>query len=253
VLPIAAFAGGIMGAVHAAYLQPARGLARGWLLPAAVLWYVVALLPGTIRDPALLAVGALLTVSTAWLRSIATARFRDAFGNRRFELPTLRLVMPLFAAYLALSSLWPLDAATAPWRGAVALFPASAEPSERAIYLMLEHVAAFTLVGYIVAEFYGRDLARFRQVAPRVVAWGGGISLLLEATRGWHPMYGASLLMLILTAAACSLGGWLYQLQREHVKALLTRRTRAGIDARAASSSPIASHQHTPTLDRRSA
>lgn len=257
VLPITAFAGGIMGTVHAAYLQPSRGIARGWLLPVALLWFVVAMLPGTIRDPALLASGALLTVSTAWLRSIATARFRDRFGNRRFELPTLRLVMPLFAAYLALSSLWPLDEATASWRSAVALYPAGVELSERAIYLMLEHIAAFTLVGYIVAEFYGRDLARYRQVAPRVVAWGGGISLLLEATRGWHPLYGASLSMLIITVAACAIGGWLYQLQREHVKALLTRRTRATNDARAtpsaAFSGPVASHQHPPTLDRRTA
>lgn len=244
VLPIAAFAGGIIGTVHAAYLQPSRGIARSWLLPLALLWFVVALLPGTIRDITVLATGAVLTVSTAWLRSVATARFRDGFGNRRFELPTLRLVMPLFAAYLALSSLWPLDEATATWRGAISLYPADIELSERAIYLMLEHIAAFTLVGYIVAEFYGRDLARYRQIAPRVVAWGGGISLLLETTRGWHPSYGASLLMLLLTVAACAIGGWLYQLQREHVKAMLGRRTR---------SAPVATYQHTATLDRRRA
>jgi glycopeptide antibiotics resistance protein len=242
VLPIAVFAGGILGTVHAAYLAPTRAASggatgRGWLLLAALLWFTVALLPATMRDRPLLVAALTLTVATAWLRSIATERFRERHGNRRFELPTLRLVLPLFAAYLALSSLWPLDVANAPWRGTLTLLPDGAPLTNHLIYVMLEHIAAFTLVGFVVAEFYGRDQQRYRDVAPRVLGWGGGVSLLLEATRGWHPDYGASLLMLVFTIGACAFGGWLYQLQRDHIKALLARRSRAEI---ASSPSPSA-------------
>ncbi len=240
VVPIALVAGGILGTVHAAYLAPVRGIARGWLLLAAFGWFVVALLPAALGDPRLMAGTAALTMGSAWLRSIATARYRRDHGNRRFELPTLRLVLPLFAAYLALSSLWPLDAATAPFRVAVSLLPPGVVFNNRIIYQMLEHVAAFTLVGYVIAEFYGRDLLRYREVAPRVLRWGGGVSLLLETTRGWHPDYGASLLMLAFTVGACAFGGWLYQLQRDHVKALLARRTRA--DASRVRSAEVLAH-----------
>lgn len=257
VLPIAVFAGSIMGTVHAAYLAPSRGFARGWLLLAALLWFAVALLPATLRDRSLLIAAASLTVGTAWLRSIATARFRAEYVNKRFELPTLRLVLPLFAAYLALSSLWPLDAATFTWRGTLALLPHGTSLNNHLIYVMLEHIAAFTLVGYVIAEFYGRDRQRFREIAPRVVGWGGGVSLLLEATRGWHPDYGASLTMLAFTIAASTFGGWLYLLQRDHVKALVARRNRPGVrsnrPATPMGSAPIATYDYAPMLDRRPA
>ncbi len=225
-VPVGLFAGGILGTVHAAYLTPGKKVTYGWLLASALLWFSVALLPATIRDRGLVVAAAAVTLGSAWLRSIATARYRTCFGSRRFELPTLRLMMPLFAAYLALSSLWPLDEATATWRASLGLLPAGTALTNRLIYQMLEHVAAFTLVGFMTAEFYGRYETRYREIAPRVLGWGAGVSLLLEATRGFHPQYGASLAMLLMTIAACGFGGWLYQLQRDHVKALLARRTR---------------------------
>ncbi len=256
VLPIAVFAGGILGTVHAAYLSPTRSIARWWLLLAALLWFAVAMLPATMRDYGLLAAAAALTVGTAWLRSIATARYREANVNRRFELPTLRLVLPLFAAYLTLSSLWPLDADIVPWRWSLALVPAGARPTNQLIFGMLEHVAAFTLVGYVIAEFYGRDRQRFREIAPRVVGWGGMVSLLLEAARGWHPEYGASVVMLALTITASTFGGWLYLLQRDHVKALVARRRKPRATRPSTtpmSTAPIATYDYVPSVARRRA
>ncbi len=218
-------AGSIMGSIHAVY-PPRRAKARlVWLLAGSAGWFAIALLPGGIRSPTVIIVGLTLTVGVAWLRSIATARYRSvrqADGqDRRFELPTLRLALPFFAAYLALSSLWPLDAAIPEWYVGFALIPPIGADSREFLYRALEHVAAFTLVGYIVAEFHGRELRPYSGMIWRVVGWGGGISLLLEATRGWHPDYGASVTMLVFTVGASVFGGWLYHLQREHVLAVL--------------------------------
>ena len=255
VLPIAVFAGGILGTVHAAYLAPSHGFARGWLSLAALAWSAVALVPATIGDPHLLVAAVSLTVGTAWLRSIATSRYRAEFVNRRFELPTLRLVLPLFAAYLTLASLWPLNETPIPWRGSLTLLPTGTPLTNHLIYVMLEHIAAFTLVGYVVGEFHGRDRYHYREIAPHVVGWGGGISLTLEATRGWHPDYGASLLMLAFTTIASAFGGWLYLLQRDHVKALLARRGEplSNRSATPMASAPIATYEYAPPLDRRTA
>lgn len=244
VLPVLVFGGGILGTVHAAYVSPrvlpapsagvdepeAAGNAqhwqprsRAWLLLVVAVWYAIALLPAAIRDRDVLLAGLVITLGVAWLRSLATGRYRTADATRRFELPTLRLVLPLFATYLALSSLWPLTGADGSFEFMLALLPTH-DAIKAEIFVALEHVAAFTLVGYIVAEFYGRDVPRYRGIAARVLLWGCGLSVLLEIARGFHPAYRASALMLLFTVVAAMFGGWLYQLQREHVKALITRR-----------------------------
>lgn len=222
-LPIIAFASGIIGTVYAAYLEPTGRMARGWLIVAVAGWYVVALLPGSIRQADLLLAGAALAIGVSWMRSLSTGRHRERTGTRRFEQPTLRLVLPLFATYLALSSLWPLDGADGSWHVMLALLPAG-EAGNAAIFVALEHVAAFTLVGYIVAELQGRDVDAYRDMMWRVVRWGGGLAVLLELARGFHPAYGASALMVVFTIGASIFGGSLYQLQRNHVRALLARR-----------------------------
>jgi glycopeptide antibiotics resistance protein len=224
VLPVAAFAGAVLGTVHAAYLAPERHQDRRWLVAFALGWVLVAVIPGTRGDIGLIGAGATLTVGVALLRSIATARHRAADARVRFELPTLRLVMPLFAAYLVLSSLWPLDATMPVWQGIVALAPPLVELTQPVVYRLLEHVAAFTLAGYVIAEFHGRDARGLRDTAPRVMRWAGGMSLLLEVARGWYPDTGASVLMWIFTVVAALFGGWLYLLQRDHVRALVDRR-----------------------------
>jgi len=224
VLPIAAFAGAILGTVHAAYLAPERRHDRRWLVALALGWVLVAVAPGALGDLDLIGAGATLTVGVALLRSSATARHRAVHARVRFELPTLRLVMPLFAAYLALSSLWPLDAVTPEWHWIVALAPAHVELTQPVVYRLLEHVAAFTLVGYMIAEFHGRDGRGLRATAQRVALWAGGISLLLEAARGWHPDVGASVLLWLFTVVAALFGGWMYLLQRDHVRTLVDRR-----------------------------
>ena len=224
VLPVAALAGAVLGTVHAAYLAPERHQDRRWLVAFALGWVIVAVIPGTGGDLALIGAGATLTVGVALLRSIATARHRTADARVRFELPTLRLVLPLFAAYLVLSSLWPLDAVTPVWHWIVALAPAQVELTQPVVYRLLEHVAAFTLAGYVIAEFHGRNARGLRDTAPRVVRWAGGMSLLLEVAHGWYPDTGASVLMWLFTVVAALFGGWLYLLQRDHVRALVDRR-----------------------------
>ena len=224
VLPVAAFAGAILGTVHAAYLAPQRQQDRRWLVAMALGWVIVAVVPGARGNVALIVAGATLTVGTALLRSIATARDRDADAQRRFELHTLRLVLPLFAAYLALSSLWPLDAATPTWHWIVALAPPQIALSQPVVYRLIEHVAAFTLAGYVIAEFHGREARGLREAAPRLALWAGGISLMLEVARGWYPDTGASVLLWLFTVVAALFGGWLYLLQRDHVRALVERR-----------------------------
>jgi glycopeptide antibiotics resistance protein len=224
-LPVIAMGGAILGTVQAAYLVPARGGGHGGLVAAALAWVIVAWLPSVTTRPDVLVAALGVGVGSALLRSIATSRTLAEDAGRRFELPTLRLVLPLFAAFVALSSLWPLHAVDGAFTAGTALWRGDAE--HRTVFQALEHLGAFTLVGYVIAEYHGRDLPRFRHVAWRVLRWGGGIALLLELARGLHAAHDASLAMLALATFAAMVGGRLYQLQRDHVRALLADRARA--------------------------
>jgi glycopeptide antibiotics resistance protein len=227
VLPVVAMGGAIMGAVHTAYLAPSRPgvpARSGWLVAGVLAWVLVALLPIVTGRPDVLVASIAVGVGGALLRGIATRRALGTEDGRRFELPTLRLVLPLFAAFVALSSLWPLHLADGHFSVRAALWRATDGAAHADVFRALEHIGAFTLVGYVIAEYHGRDLPRYRHVAWRVLGWGGGIALLLEVARGLHAAYDASGWMLVLTTFATLVGGRLYQLQRDHVRALVGAR-----------------------------
>ncbi len=222
-LPVALFGGAIMGAVHGAYLHAAQPRGRTGLALVVAGWYVTAALPGGAARWDVLAAGATLAVGMALLRSHAAARARARDGAQRVELPTLRLVLPFLAVYLTLSALWPLTAVNGAWVGGWALAPATDELSRRLLMQSLEYLAAFTIVGYITAELHGRDNARYRAVWPRVLRPTAALVLLLEFARGWHAAIGASGVLSLLAIGAGLFGGWLYHLQRDHVRTLRER------------------------------
>jgi VanZ family protein len=246
-LVLALIAGAILGTVHAAYVAPEHPSAqsrRRWLVLLPASWVVVAGVPGARGEWSLVAAAAAVVVLGAVLRDLATRRWRDA-GTRRFELPTLRLVLPLFVVVLAVSSLWPFTDVGVEWRGTLALTLPGVALSQPMVYRALSHVAAFTLAGYIGAEFYGREPSRdgdapsveapdaplleqygMREILPRVLGFTGVTAVLLEVARGFLPAVGTSALLLVLTQCAALFGAWVYVLQRAHVQALVRRRAR---------------------------
>lgn len=222
-LPVATFGGALLGAVHGAYLHHTARVSRLMVLVVAALWFVIAALPGAASRWDVLLAGTVLAVGAAGLRSYSASRARVRHGAQRVELPTLRLVLPLFACYLVLSSLWPLDAVDGVWRGAWSLAPARAELSTSLLMRAIEHLAAMTIVGYVTAELHGRANRAYRDIWPRVLRVSLALVCVLEAARGWNTAQGASASLGLLAVAAALFGGWLYHAQRDHVRTLLAR------------------------------
>lgn len=219
-------AGAILGTVHAAYVRPTPP--AWWLTVTTLGWSLVAFVPGARGDLTVILPGAVLVHAVAVLRDLATQRALQQGGtaaSRRFELPTLRRVLPVYTVYLVLSALWPLDDADGRWRGTLALSLAGVEPSQMAVFRALEQVAAFTLVGYMGAEYHGRDPRSGLPALARIIAWSVAASALLQVARGFQPAAGASATLFLLTQVAAAFGHLLYVLQREHVQALAQRRT----------------------------
>jgi glycopeptide antibiotics resistance protein len=228
VLPLVAMAGLIMTSVHAAYLAPRAGTPRWKLLAGALLWLALVLGPGELHraDDMLAALGVLVgAIVFRWSAPAALVmeRVDGRRDARRFEQPTLRLALPLFAAYLALSTLWPLFRTPGAWHGMLALMAPHVPLTKPFVYRVIEHVAAFSLLGYLVAQYQGRRRETWGEVAPQVLGWAAGLSFVFEVARGWSPWAGASLIMWGLTLASAAFGGWLYLLQLAHIRALLGR------------------------------
>jgi len=230
VLPLAASAGWIIGSVLTSFDRASRSR----VLLATAAWLFVALVPGVLASFDLVAAAAAAGLGTAWIRTVAPSRLtHEGEANRpprRFEAATLRVVLPLLFAYLALSSLTPLSGLASTWRGTWALLPDDAGLGVAVIFRALEHLAGFTLIGYAIAEYHGRSRTRLRSALPVVLGWAGASSALLELARGWHASYGASATMFALTLVGAGLGGWIYALQLAHVRAVIGARPRAAAD-----------------------
>jgi glycopeptide antibiotics resistance protein len=136
-------------------------------------------------------------------------------GERRFERRALRAASPFFAAYLVA-----LLVVTARTRVALAM------PHPAAILRALELIAAFTVLGYLLAEWHGRlnqnalnTIAGVLLRTMPVAAIALAIQYFTQLPAGL-PLFAAMLL-------AAAFGGGLYNLQRAHVRALIARTPRA--------------------------
>jgi hypothetical protein len=189
---------------------------------AACAWFLVGAFPGLAPRASILLVVMLAAVGAfVWTRSVNRDGARSI--NRRFESRALAEAAPFYGAYLVLLVAPAPGPGVTAWRGALGFAAASSDWGAGLVLHVVEMVAAFTLLGYMLAESRGRREARFRTGAPLVAAWSGGAAVVCELLDGFRPDGGASLVRLTLLVAAALYGGWLYHLQRAHVRRLLGR------------------------------
>ena len=215
---IGAFGAVLLGGLQREYFGPLRAAAPDRTAGFAALWFVAGAFAMLPWRPFELAGGAcVIAVLCGWLGR----RSSSAPGaNRRFEAALLRAAAPLYAAYLALLIISPVVDATVEWHGDLGFPAIGASRVETA--RLLEVCAAFTLLGYMVAESRGREVVRYRNVLRYLVAWAVALAVATETARGFG-LHGASLARGGLLVAACFYGGWLYYLQRAHVIWLVSR------------------------------
>lgn len=219
------YGGSILGAVWRHRLRPARAVSRGMFGAIILGWSGLGTLPALAVYPWWLG-GAgcgsalLLWGYTLWYQPAGSA-------ERRFELPTLRSLAPLYGAYLIVLLLWPWPWMPGMWQASFGFTYVAETPGVISVLRLLEELTAMLLAGYMIAAYRGRQEESVRQTWHRIlllcVAIGGG----LEWLRGWHPAHTASVAHLCLLTAAASYGGMLYRLQLAVVQALLQRRAAA--------------------------
>ena len=221
-LALGLFGASLLASAQRHHFGPNRLLSRELMTGAACLWFLVGAFPGLAPRAAIVlflmvaAVGAFV-----WVRSEDKSRSRSI--NRRFESKALAEAAPFYAAYLLLLVAPVAAYSGTGWRGDLGFgFAPNAWDSTTVLHV-LETVAAFTLLGYMLAELRGRREARFRDGVRYIAACSAGAAAVTELLEGLRPDGGASALRMVLVVIAALYGSWLYHLQRAHVRRLLGR------------------------------
>jgi hypothetical protein len=188
---------------------------------AACAWFLLGAFPGLAPRASIVLFVMLAAIGAfVWVRSADQTRARPI--NRRFESRALWEGAPFYAAYLLLL-VAPTTAGLAPtWRWSFG-FGTTPGLDPGTVLHIVETVAAFTLLGYMLAEFRGRLEVRFRNGAPHIALWSGVVALAAEVLEGFRVDGEASALRWVVLVGASLYGSWIYHLQRTHVRRLLGR------------------------------
>jgi VanZ family protein len=215
-VPLAAYASMLLGGVVRHMRLDVSPFRAG--LCAAV-GIVAGMFPAVSKAP--LAVLTSATVALVMTQLVAAQRGRPFMWNRRFEVPVLQSSAPFYALFLILLVMLPLAEGAAPWSLGVG-FPGVAQSWDKIeILRFLVRVAAFTLLGYMIAEYRGREEQHLRDAAPRVLRWAVAAATAAEVGLGYRAGRGASVAQWSFVVVAALYGGWLYRLQLNHVVAVL--------------------------------
>ena len=145
------------------------------------------------------------------------------FPERRFERASLQRLIPVFALYVILLAVWSPSRPFVGWHGMVGLTDRLQDTSLQAIYPRLEYLVAFSILGYLTAEWRGRAELSVAQDLPGLLIVAGSSALVLEVLAGFQAGMGASLMRLILVIFSALYGGLIYHFLREHIRFLLGR------------------------------
>ena len=217
----------IVSAVYLHLLESSGVSRSNWVVLSATGWFLIGSLPRISESPALVFFGSgLVALAT---RVLTMFQWLGESHQRRFEIPVLKRVWPIYAAYLILLSLSPLPSRYRNWSGVWGLYDLSSERLILPVWWLTEYFAAFTLLGYIVAESHGRrSITQGRSILWSCF-WCGLAAALLEVCRGFHPQYAASFLQGLFAFTGSLYGSLIYWLQLHAIQRMLGHRSARGL------------------------
>ena len=220
-LALGLFGGSLLASAQRHHFGPNRLLSQELMVGAACIWFLIGAFPGLAPRASIVLFVMIAVVGVfVWVRSEDKSSARSI--NRRFESKTLAEAAPFYAAYLLLLVAPIAASSTTGWNGDLG-FGVAGSLDTNAVLHLVEIVAAFTLLGYMLAEFRGRREARFRAGARYIAVCASGAAAVTEVLEGFRPDGSASVLRLVLVVFAALYGSWLYHLQRAHVRRILGR------------------------------
>lgn len=209
----------VLGAVYRHRFGPGGAIGRVRYSVLASGWFLAGALPGLVLQPLWVVFAAIAVGLGTALWSME--RLPESGPDRRFERETLRRVVPFFALYLVFLAGWPPWSEWVPFHGSFDTIRLWGAADTFAIMRVLEQLASFTVLGYLVAESRGRLERPYSGSLPLLLTVGAGAAIIVEVIAGLHPGAGASPVRALIAVAITCYGGGIYHLQRSHIRYLL--------------------------------
>lgn len=209
----------VLGAIHRHRFGPTGAISRSRYGLIASGWFLAGALPGLALQPLWIVFAAFAVGLSTILWSMEPLPAEGP--ERRFERETLLRVAPFAGIYLLFLAGWPPWSEWVPLHGSLGTIRLWGEADTFAIMRVLELLASFTVLGYLVAESRGRLEQPYRITVVVLLVVGAGAALLMEVVAGLHPGPGMSPPRWVLAVGLTCYGGGIYHLQRSHIRWLL--------------------------------
>jgi VanZ family protein len=209
---------GVIGSVFIHRFRQTGRAGYAKLTLATLLWYFTGSLPALSRFPFTVAgMGAVIALTALIIARLGAAAVSD---DKRFEIPTIKRILPLYLVYLFLVTLWPTTLPVGEWPLSGSYEALATQDRFLLTFRFVEFIAAFTLLGYMIAELRGRK----NESADRSLGWAFAISmaaaLSIETLRTYPALAGINLLSVAVIITASVYGAAVYRLHLSAIERL---------------------------------
>jgi glycopeptide antibiotics resistance protein len=181
-------------------------------------WFLIATLPVLINFPVQIGI---FTISVGIAAPLITGILKkEKRAERRFELPTLKRILPLFGIYLLLLGIWPTTWPVGAWQLNVHFQELDFNDRIVFTFRFIEFIAAFTLLGYMIAEMRGRNNKSAGKTFGWIFLTALIFTIIIVTIRGYAPLLTSNMLEVIFIIAAGLYGGIIYRLQLAAIQRL---------------------------------
>lgn len=214
---------GAMGAVvivsiYANRFKHSGTIGYGKLAVFTMCWFVISALPLLINFSAKIVFFGIAIVLGVqiFVRLACDVQARE----KRFEIPTIKKLLPIYIIYLIALSVWPTSITAGEWRHNIIFESLAFQERIVITFRFVESIAAFTLLGYIIAELRGRK----NEAVEKTLGWtfciAATAAIVIEVLKT-HPAFSSiDILSIVIITLASIYGAVIYRLQLSAIERL---------------------------------
>ena len=218
ILLLGLFGGGVLSSIYIYRLKKSPDFSVYKLSLFAMGWYYLSSIPVLVHFPIRIIVfGVVVGVIVQMVARLSKGIKQN---EQRFELSTLKRLLPLYIIYLLIIAVWPTMLQSGERQFNISFQELAFNERIVLTFRLVEFIAAFTLFGYMIAEMRGRK----NESIEKTLGWIFFITLVcsitLAALRGYSPLISSNILAVVIVIAASIYGGVIYILQLAAIRRL---------------------------------
>jgi hypothetical protein len=181
-------------------------------------WFVLCSLPVLVKFPLQIMVSGFAVVIIVQI--LARLFKKRNSHEKRFEIPTIKKLLPFYMIYLLLLAAWPTTIAAGEWQHNIIFQELVFEERIVFTFRFVELIAAFTLLGYMIAEMRGRKNKRVEKTLAWTFFIAVATAIFIEVLKTYPTLSSISILSIVIIISASIYEAVIYRLQLSAIKRL---------------------------------